>query len=159
MLVLLLKTQFSKTPQPPHAREPPIRGDACSKAAMIPCKDRAVGSIPTVSIFYKIQTGTQSPAMHRHCGVVQRYERLPVKQNVAGSIPATTAISHRSLEVKQPAHNRRVLSSNLSGAKRTCSLTRQSRWLITVRWQFNSVLVHHFFKTIFPSFRISQVHP
>jgi hypothetical protein len=33
------------------ARPPPNRGDACSKAAMIFCKDRVVGSIPTVSSF------------------------------------------------------------------------------------------------------------
>lgn len=147
MLLFLLQTLLRITQL--LARQSPNYGDACSKAAMIPCKDRAVGSIPTVSIFPKTLSGTSSPEERlvwdqdaagsipasptMSCGVVQRYERLPVKQNVAGSIPATTAISHRSLEEKQPAHNRLVLSSNLSGASCTCSSIRWSRWLITVR--------------------------
>jgi len=58
------------TQQP--ARPPPNRGDACSKAAMIPCKDREVGSIPTVSRLLTVQadvpTGVALPAS---CFIVQ----------------------------------------------------------------------------------------
>lgn len=61
MQVLALFPLQSKSAPPQLPRQSPNLGDACSKAAMISCKDREVGSIPTVSIIQN-QTVACSPA-------------------------------------------------------------------------------------------------